>query len=173
MDLGELFTKYESDKNTHHSYGPFYEELLTPIRPRIHSLLEVGIAWGGSLKAWRDWLPGTRILGIDNHADPGPIDGVDQLKCDSTDATRMDHELAGRTFDVIVDDGCHWETEQIQTFNNLWPRLNPGGLYIIEDIQNVDASRETFEKLGGEVVDRRHVKGRQDDVLVVFRKPEK
>jgi hypothetical protein len=38
-------------------------------------------------------------------------------------------------FDIIVDDGGHtWEMQQF-SFSMLWPLINPGGLYFIEDLE--------------------------------------
>lgn len=171
MTLGELFTKHGSDKDAAHSYGPFYDELLTSRRDKILSVLEVGIEWGGSLKAWREWLlPECTVYGMDHWANPGPIPGVIQLRCDSTNLPAVNDVLGGLAFDLIVDDGCHWLTEQRTTFANLWGRVRPNGLYVIEDLQSVEAM-DVFCELGGEVFDRRDVKHRGDDILAVFHKP--
>jgi hypothetical protein len=37
--------------------------------------------------------------------------------------------------DLIVDDGSHVNGDQITTFKTLFPHLNPGGYYVIEDLQ--------------------------------------
>lgn len=170
MTLGTLFTQYGSDKDTAHSYGPFYEELLSPIRESVTAVLEVGIARGGSLRAWRDWFPHAVVVGIDNHADLVHEDRIESFRADSTSEDELMAALGDRTFDLIVDDGCHWENEQKLTFALLWPRLRPGGMMIIEDIQS-EASFDTFRGMGGEIVDRRPVQNRGDDILAVFRKP--
>jgi hypothetical protein len=38
-------------------------------------------------------------------------------------------------YDVIVDDGGHNPTMQLQTLAGLWPALKSGGVYIVEDVQ--------------------------------------
>jgi hypothetical protein len=38
-------------------------------------------------------------------------------------------------FDIIIDDGSHFNAHQISTFETLIDALNPEGLYIIEDVQ--------------------------------------
>jgi hypothetical protein len=56
--------------------------------------------------------------------------------CDSTDndsVTKVMQPL-NITFDIIIDDGHHWDESQKKTFRNYFPYLNEGGLYIIEDI---------------------------------------
>ncbi len=40
-------------------------------------------------------------------------------------------------FDIIVDDGSHINKHVITTFNILFPLLNHGGLYVIEDTQTL------------------------------------
>lgn len=37
---------------------------------------------------------------------------------------------------IVVDDGCHTPTSQWECFRQLFPRLEPGGVYIIEDIED-------------------------------------
>ena len=49
--------------------------------------------------------------------------------------------------------------------------MNPGGIYIIEDVRAIDDDKEHFESLHDncEVIDLRSVKDRSDDVLIVYR----
>ena len=37
-------------------------------------------------------------------------------------------------FDIILDDGGHSNKQQIVSFETLFPLLNPGGIYVIEDL---------------------------------------
>jgi hypothetical protein len=37
-------------------------------------------------------------------------------------------------FDVVIDDGGHTMEQQINSFEELWPALNDGGVYIAEDL---------------------------------------
>jgi hypothetical protein len=41
----------------------------------------------------------------------------------------------GGYFDIIVDDGGHSMKQQITSLMNLFAKVRPGGLYIIEDLQ--------------------------------------
>jgi 23S rRNA U2552 (ribose-2'-O)-methylase RlmE/FtsJ len=169
-DIATLFTLHGSDKDTAHSYGPVYASLFAPVRHRVTAVLEIGVQWGPSLKAWRDYFgPGTRVVGVDISADPGEIEGVVQFRADSTDKERLDAVLGAETFDVVVDDGSHYGPHQLATWENLWPRVRPGGVYVVEDVQHFETALE-FERLGATVFDLRGKKGRFDDVLVVFTK---
>ena len=40
----------------------------------------------------------------------------------------------GGPFDVIVDDGGHSMKQQITTLRTLFPKLPPGGIFILEDL---------------------------------------
>ena len=75
------------------------------------------------------------------------------------------------TFDVIIDDGSHIINDQINSFNILKHRMNPNGIYIIEDVNNIDLSRDRLTELHGniKIIDNRHIKNRVDDVLVVYK----
>lgn len=168
MTLGYLFTKYGSDKDHWHSYGDFYEELFAG--RVVTDLLEIGIARGGSLRAWRDYFPNARVVGIDNAVDPVHDDRIESFRADSTAKEQLDAVLGDRTFDAVIDDGCHWFPEQRATWVNLWPRVRPGGVYVVEDVQN-DNWMQEFRDLGFAVYDRKHVKNRGDDVLAVLWKP--
>jgi hypothetical protein len=45
----------------------------------------------------------------------------------------VDDHLAGRPLDLVVDDASHLVGPTRASFNTLFPRLRPGGFYIIED----------------------------------------
>lgn len=171
-EIEHLLAHHGSDKCTVHSYGDFYDQLLTPLRGRPITMLEVGVAQGGSLKAWAEYLPLATIIGLDNYAKP--IDLSDRVKlvhADSTDLEQVNAALGDLRFDLIVDDGSHWIKDQIPTWMNLWPRLLRG-TYVVEDIQRIDEARPNFEPLGFEFLDLREKKGRGDDVIAFMRKCE-
>src|SRR5690606_8535669 len=93
-------------------------------------LLEIGVMDGASLRMWRDFYPDAEIVGVDNLRTP-EVDGVTVLKGDATDWDLL--KTLG-TFDVIVDDGSHMTADQQRTFEWMYPALNPGGWYILEDL---------------------------------------
>ena len=69
--LSEILERHQSDKATHHSYGPLYNTLLTPYRANAKNVLELGILEGCSIRAWREFFAGATIHGIDN--DPSKL----------------------------------------------------------------------------------------------------
>ena len=61
---------------------------------------------------------------------------------------------------------------QIKSFNLLFSKLNKGGIYIIEDIKNIDACKEAFLSLHptAKIFDFRTIKNRSDDIIVEIKK---
>jgi cephalosporin hydroxylase len=169
--LPELFDHYGSDKNRAHAYGPVYQKLLEPVRDTVTGVLEIGVADGASLRAWRDFFPKAFIIGMDKHSSRR----VSEERITTVTGDQSDHVLLDtmadryQPVDLIVDDGSHKLAHQIISVTCLLPLVKPGGFYIIEDVQDIDASFEPFEAMGGEVLDFRAETGIYDDVLVVFR----
>jgi hypothetical protein len=164
-----------SDKGSVHSYLPVYEELFKPYRGK-GSLLEIGVFKGDSLRMWAEYFGKENVAGID--CSETPIDGMADLRemikdgwpIFIMDAENPDIETGEYRprFNIIIDDAGH-EVNQQLNLHRIWSKyVRPGGLYIIEDIQNIDRDRHLFEPLG-EIIDLRHVKGRYDDVLCICR----
>ena len=134
MDLDELMNKYGSDK-TRNGYVPMYHSFLKHLRSNPVHLLEVGIgtmipgapssmvgyslpgyAPGGSLRAWRDYFPQGEIVGVDIQPDTQFVEErIQTFLADSSSKEQLDAVLGYRTFDVIIDDGLHYDETQITT----------------------------------------------------------
>ena len=133
--LVEILGQYSTDK-LNSGFGEFYEELFKPIRHSTESVLEIGIAQGGSLRAWRDYFPHAVIFGIDKElqfVEPF-LSYHARIYAYHEDAGNLALWAKGRYFDVIIDDGSHFGDEIIEAFTELWPTVNPRGYYIIEDV---------------------------------------
>jgi len=52
-------------------------------------------------------------------------------------------QTSGGNFDVIVDDGGHFQHHILNSFTALWPQLKMGGLYFMEDLH---VSRDFIDK---------------------------
>jgi hypothetical protein len=142
--LNQLAEKYQSDKWGPHSYTPHYETHFAKYRNRPVNLLEIGVggyddpaAGGASLRMWNDFFPNAKIFALDFHPKSLRIsDRVRIYQGDQSDPAilhRM-HEDAGG-FDIVVDDGSHINEHVIASFEALFPLLNDGGLYVVEDAQ--------------------------------------
>lgn len=126
-----------TDKLTTHSYVHFYEIYFAHLRNQVESVLEIGIGEGGSLRAWRDYFSHATIYGIDNH-----LPFVDRMQLedrirpyylDVTSEVDLWEWARDKKFDIIIDDGSHKTKDIQESYYTLWPFLNGGGSYIIED----------------------------------------
>ena len=43
-------------------------------------------------------------------------------------------ELHGSDYDIIIDDGHHFQKHQQVSWGKLFPHVKPGGIYVIEDV---------------------------------------
>jgi len=159
---------YRTDKNTGHSYGPVYERLLGHRRDTVTAVLEIGIFLGDSLRMWRDYFPNAQIVGIDNR----PRWQVNETRITSVLGSQVDPatlRTAGEMgpFDLIVDDGSHKASHQALSLLWLWQYVAPGGVYVIEDLQEPQKWIDLFPCA---VVDLRDVQGIYDDALLVLEK---
>jgi cephalosporin hydroxylase len=172
--LKEIYENYKGvdgwgDKGTAHTYIDEYEKILQQYR-KNSTILEIGIAYGHSLEMWCDYFIDSTIIGVDliNHDIPKE-NRYKSIFCDATSPSIIPY-IQDYKLDVIIDDGSHLFEHQISSFNLLKEFINPGGLYIIEDIIDIDYHRDSFESLHNncKIVDNRHIKGRSDDVLVIY-----
>lgn len=161
------------DKGGTHSYIEVYEKLLAPYRDAC-SFMEIGLAMGLSLAMWREYMPTSQIVGVDlsivfdasKHAHAATL----LIAADATKPELLE-ELGGIMFDVIIDDASHMCADQCATFQLLKHRMNPGGIYIVEDILAPESCVPNLNALHDrvETYDLRKNKGRFDDFLWVAR----
>lgn len=137
--LIELCDKYETDKcASGHNFIEIYDELFTQYRDQMGSFFEIGILNGGSHLMWREFFPNANIYGIDikDYSKQSANSGIKTFVADQSNREDLANALNefGETFDVILDDGGHAMDHQQVSLGFLFPFLNKGGYYIIEDI---------------------------------------
>lgn len=174
--LQEIYKKYSmndcgGDKGTMHSYIETYEEIFNSKSISDISILEIGVYEGHSLMMWSEFFENSKIYGIDINIDKIKFTfptNVTLIHSDINSPTLHKTELFNAEFDYIIDDGSHNLSDQIKSYHLLWPKLKKGGVYIIEDIQNIDQDKQKFLELSNNVKihDLRHHKNRYDDVLI-------
>jgi predicted O-methyltransferase YrrM len=158
-----------SDKTTVHTYGQFYDDLIADLQPR--RVLEVGVFHGASIRAWRHLPEPVEVVGVDRNLCPG----IPVIRCTAPDFGPVIEQLQGQQFDLIIDDGSHQQAHQIAAIQQLAPLLRAGGLFVVEDLQDDQATAAVQSAFPGDWTvmtrDWRRQSGRYDDVIVVGRKP--
>lgn len=176
VTIKESFDKHGSDKALHHAYHHAYGSLL-PDRDAVKMVMEVGITDGGSMLAWREIFQSAHVVGLDiepSALQPGPrlevhlgsqADRGAVLRAATNDGREPE-----RRFDLIVEDAAHRLEYNLLTLFWLWPYLKPGGLYVIEEMQDVNSYEANVGLFrGGYLL---HTDGPYggDEPLVVIRK---
>ena len=103
--------------------------------------MEIGIQNGGSLEVWSSYFQNARVI----------VGSDIDLKCKNLkfknekiklvigdinkNITRKKITDITKGFDIIIDDGSHKSKDINSTFLFFYPYLNPGGIYLIEDLQ--------------------------------------
>lgn len=119
-------------------YFEIYNRHLAPLRDSAPTVVEVGVAEGGSLMMWRDFFgEAGRIIGIDVNANALDMqnEGFEILIGDqaSPDFWASVREIAP-DLNVLIDDGGHRVDQQRVTFQEMFPHLANNGVYICEDL---------------------------------------
>lgn len=170
MKVSELLAKYDSDKvprgeERGHSYGSFYDELFSH---NPTDILEVGVHFGRSIRAWCEAFPNAKVDGIDND----PIFQGDKPTNFNYIIDDVKNVKLDREYDIIIDDGSHLIKDQMWVAHYFPPFLKKGGKLVIEDIQVEEYLSQiaSVVPIGFvfETVDLRKVQGWTDDLLVVI-----
>ena len=143
-DLSHLAIVFGSDKWGSHWYTQHYQRYFWPLRRRHLNVLEIGVggyddgaAGAESLRMWKAFFRKSRIVGIDiQDKTRFREQRIEIRRCDQTDSDalqRLCHEYGG--FDIVIDDGSHFNEHVIKSFQALFPRLRPNGIYVVEDLQ--------------------------------------
>lgn len=162
MKLTEIQHLFKTDKGTNHDYLEYYDNIFNQKRLDEMNILEIGVLYGESLKLWEYYFPNSKIFGIENFSqlDGGypystPLDyqktsdnlsknkRINLINMDCENELSIQEKLDGLFFDIIIDDANHNINQQLKNFINYFPKLNSGGIYVCEDIQEFT----TFELL--------------------------
>ena len=134
------------DKMLQHDYSEIYVAAINLVQD-VSSVAEIGILRGHGLAMWSVLFPEATLFGYDidlknfdnfyKHLclkgafqNKKPILNIyDQLRSDEAQKIQL-----SASFDIVVDDGLHSQKAIENTFNDFWPNLRSGGVYLIEDI---------------------------------------
>lgn len=119
-------------------YFEIYERHFAQFRNKEINLLEFGVLHGGSLQMWKQYFgPRAHIYGADINPRCSVLE-EENIKIliadqDNRESLRNITKVLPK-FDIIIDDGGHTMTQQINTFEELYSHLNFGGIYLCEDV---------------------------------------
>jgi hypothetical protein len=118
-----------------------YGEVLMELRPR--HIVELGILEGGSTALLWELAHPRVMVAIDQRPPHSPalrqLDEAIRIYDDVDQADRKrlaaiaEEAFGGQRLDLVVDDCSHMYEATRASFNELFPRLRAGGLYMIED----------------------------------------
>lgn len=162
--LDEIAISFDTDQATVHtkSYNPHgytvhMEPLFAPMRDKPIKLLEIGTGGGESIRTWLEYFSEAQIFSVDLVKDTNifnssgkPYPRYTFSHGDQTDRTMWKCFLSncGSDWDVILDDGGHCNDQIITSFEELWPYVKSGGLYIVEDLGVGSTPGTVFVKPG-------------------------
>jgi Methyltransferase domain len=115
----------------------------------VRNVFELGIWYGGSVVFWSEFFRPDKLVAID-FADRGDSPALRRYresrgltgrvktywKTDQADKTQLGEIVVAEfdgPLDLIIDDASHLYGPTKASFEALFPRLRPGGLYVLED----------------------------------------
>ena len=143
-----------------HSYTDYYAQLFAHCRMGVKRVFECGIGTnnpnlpssmgpkgrpGASLRVWRDFFPNAKIYGGD--IDKGVLFEEERIKTfylnqlDPETIKQFWADVGEGEFDFMIDDGLHTFEAGSTLFLNSIDRLSSSGVYIIEDVSEIDLIR--------------------------------
>lgn len=143
-----------------HGYAEHYDRLFSPLRDQPVKLLEIGAAGGEGIRMWLAYLthPESKVVGVDIVSKTNPWNTPGESPdprykfCQGDQACPTFWECFkadfGKDWDVIIDDGGHFNYQIITTFNALWPVVKPCGFYAVEDLGCSYGAGSIFVKAG-------------------------
>jgi hypothetical protein len=140
-------------------YFPIYERFFRDFVNKSVTFLEIGVASGGSLQMWKRYFgPHATIIGIDILAECKAFE-EDQIAVrigaqqDPQFLQSIVNEFG--PIDIVLDDGGHFMSHMLKSFEFLYPKLTKNGIYLVEDLHT--AYWEEYEggyRRGGTFIER-------------------
>ena len=160
----------------HNFINGYYEEGFAKYQNKNIELLEIGVYHGASLALWSMYFPNANITGLDiNDQVAEKYQNLDRVKIGICDAYNPEIAESLGNFDIIIDDGPHTLPTVKKCIELYLPKLNKGGVMVLEDIQDINWIGELGpmvpENYETELIDVRTNLGRYryDDLLYVIK----
>ena len=140
-EFASIGAKHGTDKVHQHHYERFYPRYIKELGSiQDFAMVEIGTDRSQSLETWLEYFPSAHIygmdIGIEFKGDRCAIFKGDQSRSDDIISFRRFVSAFHHKIYFVNDDGSHVPEHQVLTFNELFVNLlQPGGIYIIEDIE--------------------------------------
>ena len=128
---------------------------------------------GASLRAFSQYFPNSEIFGAD--VDKNILFNSENIKTfylDQNDISTFDHKLIeNKKFDLIIEDGLHMQSANLNTLRFSLDRLNENGILVIEDIPSLALDTwKIVATLLGDPFDLEIVQCIDNFVVILYRK---
>lgn len=136
-ELDSIGKRLGTDKSSEkHNYLRKYEFFLSKYKEEVFNLIELGIYKGKSLEMWREYFKNANVIGvdIDDNCREFEDKGVKVEICDLSDMENVVNLGEKYKPKIVIDDASHVWSHQIKSFMGLFPYIQNGGLFIMEDI---------------------------------------
>lgn len=129
-------------------YFDIYDRHFSPYRNKPITVVEFGVFHGGSMQMWKHYFgKKARIIGIDiNPACKQLEEKQVEIYIGDQEDRKFLRELRKKVgpIDVLIEDGGHGMQQQIVTFEEMFPAIKDGGVYLVEDLHT-----SYWEEYGG------------------------
>ena len=155
-DLNFLFEYFNSDKGnyyinqyTHpskksnkkiaaHGYSKYYEEIFEPLKNLNMNILEIGSFYGNASAAFYFYFKNAKIFGADINPDMFIYSAkrIEKFYVNSSSLKSIRENIVKKNikFKIIIEDASHMLKDQIISLFYLFPLIDSGGFFIIEEL---------------------------------------
>ncbi len=153
-DKGATFKTNDNKILKTHNYSVFYERYFNKIKNDNLNILELGSHEGKGIAAFYHFFPNSKLVGA--NINPFQMryysNRIEEIYIDVSSKKILQNfkNYFNRKFEIIVDDASHNLRDILITLPILFKKLNSGGYYVIEDINQFSLFKNlnpTNEKL--------------------------
>ncbi|MEO1638332.1 MAG: hypothetical protein AAFU41_03700 [Pseudomonadota bacterium] len=151
-NLSQISEAHGTDKGVGgHRYAEVYQLIFQHLHNRVATVIQLGAFDKkssdpvlGSSRMWLDYLKKATLIRLDNEGCPT----LDDARFNTAEVDLMDPELVTEVSDtlpradIIIDEAMPVSHRQQENFVALFPRLKPGGVYVIEGLRWQPRSHE-------------------------------
>jgi len=149
-----------------HYFDIYHRHFSRFIGEKVH-VLEIGVYSGGSLDMWKSYFgENCKIFGVDIEENCQSYEGDDisiYIGDQSDRSFWKNFKKSVNGIDILIDDGSHKPDHQLITLEEMLPFLNPGGVYLCEDVQG---SYHRFSAFASGLVDNLNDMNRKSESLL-------